>query len=207
MVSNDNVSLVAAPILGIFITLATLGSALHSVIISLESSGPLTLPTWLAAIASFVTAGVLAVTLSIAWANLIAFKSSERVRRTTELFFKFYTEEYVIESNNQQAPKLRLTPFIAMSSVITGLNVEIEVLTMVHNYLEAVAALHWKRLIDSKLYFDSFAVMLVAVYEPLRQGLAESRSPLTPYSRIPKLCADAKKYLDKRKMPAGAKSP
>jgi hypothetical protein len=155
--------------------------------------------TWIAAVAALVTAGILACTLRAAWANLDEFKKSERVRRTADLFFDFYTKEYLEENQHIGAPPLKQTPYMAIGSVIKAPKlVKAEVLMIVHNYFEAVAALHWKDLIDSELYFDSFARVIIDVYQPLTERLAAVGSRLTPYSRIPQLYADAQAYLDKR---------
>jgi hypothetical protein len=151
-----------------------------------ESSGALTVATWIGAIASLLTAAIFGLTLKIAWDNLTEFRASERVRRTAELFFNFYTQEYMAENQQLGAPPLKCTVYVAMGNAINATAiVKNEIVMTVHNYLEAVAALHWKNLIDSELYFDSFAVVIVAVYEPLIQRLAAMGQPTSAYSRIP----------------------
>jgi hypothetical protein len=171
------------------------------ILISVGDSTPsaLIIATWIAAVASLLTVLVLFLTLRVALNNLNEFKSSERVKRTAELFFNFYTQEYLVENDDITAPAMKRTPFMAISSLIRAPGVvKHEIVVIVHNYLEAVAALHWKNLIDSELYFDSFAEIIVTVYEPLVQRLAKSTNPLTPYSRIPALYFDAKRYLEQR---------
>lgn len=163
------------------------------------ASAALSQATWVAAAAAIATAVILSVTLCVAWANLGAFKNAERVRRTTDPFFSFYTQEYLEENDQIGAPPFRRTPYMAIKNVIVFKRlVKGEIVLMVHNYLEAVAALHWKKLIDSELYFDSFAKVIVDVYQPLTNRLNDLGSPLTPYSRIPQLHDDAQAYLKRR---------
>ena len=172
----------------------------------------LTVATCIGAIASLLTAGILVWTLKVArdnlkvaWNSLAEFKSSERVRRTTDLFFNFYAQEYMLENQIVGGPPLKCTPYMAIGNVIRDPAIVPSALLMVaHNYFEAIAALHWKGLIDSELYFDSFAVVVVRVYEPLAQRLTAQGEPLTPYSRIPSLYSDAMAYLEKRKHAAAA---
>jgi hypothetical protein len=163
------------------------------------TSMSLNIATWVAAVAALATFAVLALTLKVAWANLTEFKSSERVKRTAELFFDFYTKEYMEENAVLSAPPFRQTPSMAIASLIRAPKlVKPEIAVMAHNYLEAVAALHWKHLIDSDLYFDSFAVVIAEVYGPLSETLSARGNPLTPYSRIPALYSDANRYLEAR---------
>jgi hypothetical protein len=164
------------------------------------ASTALSQATWLAAWASIGTAAILGITLGIAWANLTAFKSADRVKRTTDLFFNFYTQQYFEENSRPGAPPLISTPYMAINSLVEAPGaVKPEIALIVHNYLEAIAALHWKNLIDSNLYFDSFANIIVSLYPSLTHQLDGIGSPLTPFSRIPKLHKDAQAYLTKRK--------
>ena len=171
-----------------------------------DSSTALIIATWAGAIASGLTAGILAWTLRVAWMNLVELKSGDRVRRTTELFFNFYTQEYIGETPVLGGAPLKRTPYDANGSVMKAPElVKPEIVTMVHNYFEAVAALHWKELIDSELYFDSFAVVIVDVYPLLDARLTAAGQGLTAYSRIPKLYSDAKEYLEKRNVASQGK--
>ena len=164
-----------------------------------DASNALIAPTWVGSLAGFLTLIVLTITLRVALLNLRAFKDADRIARTSQLFFDFFSKEFVGEANTVGGVPVKKTPYAATTALVTAPTiVKSEILFIVHNYFEAVASLHWKTLIDSDLYFDSFAQLIMDVYEPLTTRLIAEGNPLTKYSRIPQLFADAEAYLRKR---------